>query len=89
MNVMRPKKTITVGAREANQRFSHFLREVEQGHEVVITRNGRPVAHLLPSEPPVTDATKQKALARLLKLLKKGAPAPGGRRFGREEMHEQ
>jgi len=35
-------KTITL--RDANQRFSRCVREVEGGEEFVITRNGKPVA---------------------------------------------
>jgi prevent-host-death family protein len=90
MNMIRPKKTLTVGAREANQRFSHFLREVmEGGNEVLITHNGRPVARLSPLEKSVDERAKRRALASLMKLLKKGAPLPGGRRFTRDEMHER
>jgi prevent-host-death family protein len=40
-------KTITL--RDANQRFSRCVREVEAGEEFVITRNGRPVARLVPA----------------------------------------
>jgi len=35
-----------VGAAEANQRFSRLLSEAEQGHDVIITRRGQPVARL-------------------------------------------
>jgi len=90
MNLIQTKKKLTVGAREANQRFSHYLREVmEQGSEVVITHNGRPVARLLPLEKRSDEKARQRSLAKLLKLLKKGAPLPGGRRFTRDEMHER
>lgn len=40
------KRTIMVGATEANQRFSRLLAEAEQGSEVVVTRRDRPVARL-------------------------------------------
>lgn len=90
MNVVRSKKTLTVGAREANQRFSHFLREVmEQGSEVLITHKGHPVARLAPLEKASDEKAKRRSLAKLLKLLKKGAPVSGGRRFTRDEMHER
>jgi L-fuculose-phosphate aldolase len=40
------KRTIMVGAAEANQRFSRLLSEAERGHDVVVTRRGQPVARL-------------------------------------------
>lgn len=41
------KATLRVGAAEANQRFSRLLAESEDGHEVLITRRGQPVARLI------------------------------------------
>ena len=41
-------KTITL--REANQGFARFIRAVESGEEFLITRNGAPVARLIPAE---------------------------------------
>ena len=40
--------TKTVTLREANQTFARCIREVEAGEEIVITRNGTPVARLAP-----------------------------------------
>lgn len=40
------RRTIMVGATEANQRFSRLLSEAEQGHDVIITRRGQPIARL-------------------------------------------
>jgi prevent-host-death family protein len=58
-------KTITL--RDANQRFSHCVREVEAGEEFVITRNGKPVARLVPAGGKrVLTAEQQAALDRLL-----------------------
>lgn len=42
-----------VTARDANHRFSQVLRDAEAGKEVVITRNGKPVARIIP-EPAAT-----------------------------------
>jgi prevent-host-death family protein len=39
-------KTLTL--RDANQTFARCIREVEAGEEIVITRNGTPVARLSP-----------------------------------------
>lgn len=89
MNMIRPKKTLIIGAREANQRFSHYLREVELGSEVVITKNGKEIAKLSAMGDAVDERARRRSLAKLMKLLKKGAPLPGGRRFSRDEMHER
>ena len=44
-----PGMTKTVTLREANQSFARCIREVEAGEEFLITRNGTPVARLVPS----------------------------------------
>jgi len=41
-----------VGVSEAKTHLSRLLREVELGQTVVITRNGSPVAQLVPVAPP-------------------------------------
>ncbi len=90
MSTTRSKKTLTVGAREANQRFSHFLREVELGTEVVITRNGKEVARLTPSAKPIDDRERQRAIAKMVAMMKKGlGMSKLGRRLTRDEMHER
>ncbi len=40
------RPVLSVNATDANQRFSRLLAESEQGHDIVITRRGRPVARL-------------------------------------------
>ncbi|MFM9864636.1 MAG: type II toxin-antitoxin system Phd/YefM family antitoxin [Micropepsaceae bacterium] len=90
MNMIRAKKTLTVGAREANQRFSHFLRQVELGNEVVITRNGKQVAKLIGSGDDIDDKARQKAIAKMVAMMKKGlGMSKLGRRLTREEMNER
>ena len=42
----------TVGVGEANTHLSRLLRRVEEGEEIVIERDGRPVARLVPAERP-------------------------------------
>lgn len=44
--------TETITARDANQQFSRLLREVEAGREFVVTRNGVPVARIVPERQP-------------------------------------
>jgi prevent-host-death family protein len=42
------KPVVDVSVAEAKNRFSELLRSVEAGEEVLITRNGKPVAQLVP-----------------------------------------
>ena len=42
----------TAGVREARQNLSALLDEVRKGREVVITERGKPVAKLVPPDPP-------------------------------------
>jgi prevent-host-death family protein len=90
MNIIRPKRRLTVGAREANQRFSHFLREVELGNEVVITRNGKQVARLSPIDGATDEKGRQRAIDKMVAMMKKGLPIKSiGRRLTRDELNER
>jgi antitoxin (DNA-binding transcriptional repressor) of toxin-antitoxin stability system len=53
---------ITIGAVEAKTRFSELLDRVERGEEVVITRDGKPVARLH-AQPTVENEAERKARA--------------------------
>lgn len=76
-----------VGAREANQQFSRLLREAEEGQEITITRNGRAVARLIPARGPRDAKARKRALDQMMKLMDKGLDF-GGRRYTRDEMHD-
>jgi prevent-host-death family protein len=76
-----------VGAREANQQFSRLLREAEDGHDILITRRGEPVARLTSAKKLHDAKTRAAALKQMEKLMDKGIDL-GGRRFTRDEMHE-
>lgn len=39
---------ITVNTHEAKSRLSELIREAEAGREVIVARNGRPVARIVP-----------------------------------------
>lgn len=80
----------SVGATEANRSFSKILKEAESGKTVTITRNGKPVARLVPAlaSPPLSDKARKKSFDRLLKLLKKGIPLGGGP-YSRDEMNKR
>ncbi len=55
-----------VNVREARERISRLLAEVERGEEVVISRHGRPVARLAPikREPRFSDRSAFRASLR-------------------------
>lgn len=82
----------TVGAREANRSFSKILKEAENGKSITITRNGRPVARLVPAPPlavhPKSEEERKAALERLMQRLEQGFDL-GGKGFTRDEMHER
>jgi prevent-host-death family protein len=90
MNMIRPKKTLTVGAREANQRFSHYLREVELGSEIIITKNGRAVARLSAIDASVDERARQRSIDKMAAMMKRGLPVKYiGRRLTRDELNER
>jgi prevent-host-death family protein len=70
--------TETISARDANHHFARILRDVEAGKEFVITRNGTPVARIVPERTPegyrrLTPA-QEEALARSIARLRVGWP---------------
>jgi prevent-host-death family protein len=80
-------KTLTL--RDANQTFARCVREVEAGEEIVITRNGTPVARLSPvSNRRVLTADQQAALDRLNAAMEKGWPIGAGP-LDRDALHER
>jgi prevent-host-death family protein len=40
-----------VNTHEAKSRLSELIREAERGHDVIVARNGRPVAKIIPWPP--------------------------------------
>jgi prevent-host-death family protein len=63
----------TISLRDANQRFSRCVREVEEGEEFVITRKGQPVARLISvGGKRVLTPEQRAARARALARMKKG-----------------
>lgn len=51
----------SIGVFEAKNRLTALLDEVEEGHEVLITRRGKPVARLVPAEPGFDRAKARRA----------------------------
>jgi prevent-host-death family protein len=79
----------TIGLREANQTFARCIRAVEAGEEFVITRNGQPVARLVPIPGRrILTPEQEAALARLKKAMEKGWPLNAGP-LDRDSLHER
>lgn len=54
-----------IGAFEAKNKLSALLDRVEQGEEIVITRHGKPVAKLVPTNGEIDRSQAQAALQRM------------------------
>ena len=62
------KEQHTVGAYEAKTRFSELIARAEKGESFLVTKNGRPVARIMPTSP-VDRSRVRAAGARLLARL--------------------
>ena len=67
---------IEVGAFEAKNKLSALLDRVEQGEEVIITRHGRPVARLVPSDSGIDRSQTLAALQRMRDRTKQAQLGP-------------
>ena len=80
-------KTLTL--REANQSFARCVRAVEGGEEFIITRNGTPVAKLVPvGKQRLLTAEQQAAWDRLKAAGRKGWNLGAGP-LNRDALHER
>jgi prevent-host-death family protein len=78
-----------ISLREANQAFSRCVREVEEGEEFTITRNGEPVARLVPAGVKrVLTPEQEAARARLRARMEKGWPLGIGK-INRDELYAE
>jgi prevent-host-death family protein len=81
--------TRTVTLREANQSFARCIREVEAGEELVITRNGTPVARLSPvNKRRVLSPEQQAAWERTKRRMEEGWDIGAGP-LDRDALHER
>jgi prevent-host-death family protein len=79
----------TVSLRDANQNFAKYVREVESGQEIVVTRRGQPVIKLVPaSGKRVLTPEQEAALERTRKRLKKGWPLGIGK-LDRDSLYDR
>ncbi len=66
----------TVGAYEAKTHLADLLRRVEAGERIRITRNGRPIADLVPADPTASRAPAD-AVQELLEFGRGRTLGPG------------
>lgn len=80
---------LRVNLREANQHLSRYVRAVEAGGVVVITRRGQPIARLVP-EPASRQLTPEQSEARERTRQRMATGyALGGNRIDRDALHER
>jgi prevent-host-death family protein len=60
----------TIGAFEAKAHFSELLARVETGESIQITRNGKPIARLVPEVAPIPGMTVAEAIEGLIEFRK-------------------
>jgi len=76
----------SISAADANRQFSQLLRRVREGHSIVITSHGRPVAKIVPVDE--RDQVVTGARAALLEWLR-AAPTVNIGRSTRDELYER
>ncbi|HKV10337.1 MAG TPA: type II toxin-antitoxin system prevent-host-death family antitoxin [Thermoanaerobaculia bacterium] len=76
-----------VSLREVNQNLARYIKAVEAGERIVITRRGKPIALLspLPQQERALSAAQEAALERLLSQ----SHHLGGRAPSRDELYER
>ena len=79
--------TMMVTAGEADGNFRDLLGKAEKGETVVITRDGKPVAQLVPCSQAANEEARQKAWELLMADLRKGLHL-GGEKFDRESLYD-
>jgi prevent-host-death family protein len=63
-----------IQASEAKAKFAELLDEVERGETLVITRHGKPIAHIQPA-PKDNDTQARQAMRELMELRKSAGRA--------------
>jgi prevent-host-death family protein len=81
--------TRTITLREANQSFARCVREVEAGEELIITRNGNPVARLVPAKQQRVLTPEQEAAWERLKAAMERGWDIGAGPLDRDALHER
>ncbi len=77
-----------ISLRDANQGFARCVRDVEAGEDFTITRNGVPVARLVPVAGGVLSPARAAALARTRARMDQGWHLGAGP-LDRDALHER
>ena len=73
----------------ANQHLSRYIETVQEGHEIILTRRGQPVAHLVGvTGKKVLSVEQQEAKIRSMERMLRGYPL-GGPPIRRDERYER
>ena len=94
MSYIGVSKVRKINLREANQRFSQLVREVQEtGEPVSVYRRGEPAVEIHPSVKRNAVRTlnpeQQAALTSMLETARKFGRKSVGRKLTRDEMHER
>ena len=63
----------SVGVRELKNRLGHYLQAVRRGKVLVVTVRGKPIARLLPAQPPDKTSLPPDVEERMWQLVATGA----------------
>lgn len=77
--------------RDANQNFSHYIKEVESGNVIIITRHGKAIAKITPiREKKVLTEEQKKSRVLALSMMSKGLNLGlKGKKIDRDSIHER
>ena len=59
----------TVSVADAKRSFSELVRRASRGERILVTIHGRPIAQIVPPDPPTADE-REAAIERILELRK-------------------
>jgi len=79
-----------VPLREVNQNFAQYIKDVERGDEIIITRRGIPVARITTiSSQRKLSAEQLQARTRILKMMRQGLSLKGEAILKRDDLHDR
>lgn len=77
-----------INLREANQNLSKYIRSLQRGDEIIITKHGKAVAKLIPvTHEKTLNSDQHDALQRLLNRITEGYHL-GGQKINRDQLYE-
>jgi len=81
--------SLQVGLRDANKHLTDYIKLVEKGQEILITRHGKPVAKLIGAQKKKTLSQDQKAaLKRTIARMRSGFKCDD-EPFNREDLYDR